>query len=63
MHNLFCDNCHSHVARALNTMRYKGWGRWNMIILCFWVLVMGSYTSRQAAVIQVGLHWFEQTAS
>jgi hypothetical protein len=22
MHNLFCDNCHSHVAYALNRMAY-----------------------------------------
>ncbi len=22
MHNLFCDNCHSHVAECLNKMRY-----------------------------------------
>ena len=22
IHNLFCDNCHSHVARALNLMKY-----------------------------------------
>lgn len=24
MHNLCCDNCHSHVARALNIMHYDG---------------------------------------
>ena len=24
MHNLCCDNCHSHVARALNIMQYDG---------------------------------------
>ena len=24
MHNLCCDNCHSHVARCLNTMLYDG---------------------------------------
>ena len=23
MHNLFCDNCHSHVCRALQTMEYS----------------------------------------
>eukprot|EP00537_Pseudo-nitzschia_pungens_P002846 CAMPEP_0172367686 /NCGR_PEP_ID=MMETSP1060-20121228/23053_1 /TAXON_ID=37318 /ORGANISM="Pseudo-nitzschia pungens, Strain cf. cingulata" /LENGTH=189 /DNA_ID=CAMNT_0013092019 /DNA_START=181 /DNA_END=747 /DNA_ORIENTATION=- len=28
MHNLFCDNCHSHVARALNIMEYKGRHDW-----------------------------------
>uniref|UniRef100_A0A5K3FR92 Transmembrane protein 222 n=1 Tax=Mesocestoides corti TaxID=53468 RepID=A0A5K3FR92_MESCO len=30
MHNLFCDNCHSHVAYALNEMGYKGSTSWNM---------------------------------
>uniref|UniRef100_A0A183C1X1 Probable U2 small nuclear ribonucleoprotein A' n=1 Tax=Globodera pallida TaxID=36090 RepID=A0A183C1X1_GLOPA len=29
VHNLFCDNCHSHVALALNTMRYGGKSNWN----------------------------------
>ena len=24
MHNLFCNNCHSHVARALNYLGYNG---------------------------------------
>ena len=24
MHNLFCNNCHSHVACALNKMQYNG---------------------------------------
>ncbi|VUZ48053.1 unnamed protein product [Hymenolepis diminuta] len=30
MHNLCCDNCHSHVAYALNEMGYKGSTGWNM---------------------------------
>ena len=29
MHNLCCDNCHSHVARALNLMQYDGSTRFN----------------------------------
>ena len=29
MHNLCCDNCHSHVARALNLMQYDGSTRLN----------------------------------
>ena len=24
MHNICCDNCHSHVCRALETMQYNG---------------------------------------
>ncbi|ESO12120.1 hypothetical protein HELRODRAFT_62632 [Helobdella robusta] len=35
MHNLFCDNCHSHVAMALNEMRYKNKSNWNMVSVWF----------------------------
>ena len=39
MHNICCDNCHSHVAYALNAMgyRYCGVSKWDMVKLCFWV--------------------------
>lgn len=43
MHNLFCDNCHSHVGMALNLMRYKNRTNWNMIVLAFWIFFMGEY--------------------
>lgn len=43
MHNLFCDNCHSHVAMALNLMKYKESTSWNMIKLCFLMLIHGKY--------------------
>lgn len=33
VHNLFCDNCHSHVAFALNLMRYDDSSSWNMVKL------------------------------
>ena len=45
MHNLCCDNCHSHVAMALNIMNYNGSSSWNMVNLCFWLLVYGKYVS------------------
>lgn len=48
MHNLCCDNCHSHVAYALNTMRYDGSTSWNMIKLCFLMLLHGKYVSCSA---------------
>ncbi|PIK58895.1 putative transmembrane protein [Apostichopus japonicus] len=41
MHNLCCDNCHSHVAMALNLMQYKGSKSWNMIKLCILILIFG----------------------
>ncbi|CAG5129670.1 unnamed protein product, partial [Candidula unifasciata] len=43
MHNLFCDNCHSHVAMALNLMNYSGSSSWNMVKLCFFMLIYGKY--------------------
>eukprot|EP00752_Nemacystus_decipiens_P011531 g10239.t1 len=45
MHNLCCDNCHSHVALALRRMRYAGAESWNMVSLCFWLLFAGRYVS------------------
>lgn len=49
MHNLCCDNCHSHVATALNTSRYAG-RQWDMVALAMWMTVAGRYTSCGAAV-------------
>jgi len=45
MHNLCCDNCHSHVARALNLMQYDGSTSWNMVSLCALMLVHGKHVS------------------
>ncbi|XP_021925961.1 transmembrane protein 222 isoform X2 [Zootermopsis nevadensis] len=39
MHNLCCDNCHSHVAMALNLMHYDGSTNWNMVKLAFLMLL------------------------
>jgi hypothetical protein len=50
MHNLCCDNCHSHVAYALNLMKYDGSTSWNMIKLCFLMLWHGKYVSWGAAI-------------
>ncbi|CAF0748413.1 unnamed protein product [Didymodactylos carnosus] len=43
MHNLFCDNCHNHVAMALNTMNYNRKQSYNMINLTFWMFFRGKY--------------------
>lgn len=45
MHNICCDNCHSHVAMALNTMQYNKSSSWNMVKLCFCMLIYGKFTS------------------
>nr|XP_003415310.1 transmembrane protein 222 [Loxodonta africana] len=50
MHNLCCDNCHSHVALALNLMRYNNSTNWNMVTLCFSCLLYGKYVSFGAFV-------------
>uniref|UniRef100_A0A6I8N969 Transmembrane protein 222 n=1 Tax=Ornithorhynchus anatinus TaxID=9258 RepID=A0A6I8N969_ORNAN len=50
MHNLCCDNCHSHVALALNLMRYDNSARWNMVKLCLYCLLYGKYVSLGALV-------------
>lgn len=50
MHNLCCDNCHSHVATALDLMKYNGSQRWNMVTLCFMMLCRGQYVSCAAAL-------------
>ena len=50
MHNLFCDNCHSHVARALNIMLYDNSKRWNMVTLCFMMLLKSRYVSWIAVI-------------
>ena len=43
MHNLCCDNCHSHVATALDAMRYGDSSSWNMVKLAAWMFVRGKY--------------------
>lgn len=50
MHNLCCDNCHSHVALALNLMRYNNSTNWNMVTLCCFCLIYGKYVSVGAFV-------------
>uniref|UniRef100_A0A673JQV3 Transmembrane protein 222-like n=1 Tax=Sinocyclocheilus rhinocerous TaxID=307959 RepID=A0A673JQV3_9TELE len=42
-HNLCCDNCHSHVAMALNLMRYDNSTWWNMVNLCLLSLIHGKH--------------------
>lgn len=45
IHNICCDNCHSHVAVALEKMHYNGRGHWNMFILGAWVFFCGRFVS------------------
>lgn len=47
MHNICCDNCHSHVAYALNSMEMKAYGirNWDMVKLCFLVFFRARFLS------------------
>mmetsp|Transcript_16347 Transcript_16347/g.23338 ORF Transcript_16347/g.23338 Transcript_16347/m.23338 type:complete len:120 (-) Transcript_16347:142-501(-) len=56
MHNLCCDNCHSHVACALNTMGLQAYGiqHWNMVKLCFLMFIKGRFVSVSSVVRQFG---------
>eukprot|EP00177_Eucheuma_denticulatum_P007314 GFKZ01013313.1.p1 GENE.GFKZ01013313.1~~GFKZ01013313.1.p1 ORF type:complete len:119 (+),score=1.97 GFKZ01013313.1:519-875(+) len=52
MHNLFWDNCHSHVAFVLNQLKYDGKTNWNMVRVfqCIWW--RGSWVrSKDAALV------------
>lgn len=44
-HNLCLDNCHSHVAMALNLMRYDNSTSWNMVNLCVLSFIHGKHVS------------------
>ena len=43
IHNLFCDNCHSHVATALDQMQYDSRNDWNMVKLALLMFIKGRY--------------------
>ena len=42
-HNLIFDNCHSHVAMALNLMSYGGHSRWTMGHVGFLTFIYGRF--------------------
>jgi hypothetical protein len=50
MHNLLCDNCHSHVGMALNKMQYNN-SSYNMVKLAAWVFFCAKYTGFRGALI------------
>lgn len=56
MHNICCDNCHSHVSNALNRMPIRAavCGKWNMVRLCFEVFFRAKFLSWWAVAAQFG---------
>ena len=56
MHNLFCDNCHSHVCRALENMEYAGVSHYNMVMLATWCFFRGKLISVGRTAYTVSYH-------
>ena len=50
MHNICCDNCHDHVACALNDLKYGSRGGYNSVVLAVWMLLRGENVSFARAV-------------
>jgi len=42
-HNIFCDNCHNHVAVALNMLKYKNYDQWGSVSLAFHLFFRGHF--------------------
>ena len=42
MHNICCDNCHSHVVQCLNLMAHDGKKSYNMVQLAAWFFFNGN---------------------
>ena len=50
MHNICCDNCHNHVARALNNFKYRGREDYTMVSVAWMLLWEGKYVSWWALI-------------
>ena len=44
-HNLFFNNCHSHVAYVLNQLNYKGKSNYTMVSIWWMLITKGKYVS------------------
>ena len=58
MHNICCDNCHSHVANALNRMPDLNYGitmirisKWDMVKLCFLLFFRAPYVNWKQGIV------------
>jgi transmembrane protein 222 len=56
IHNICCDNCHSHVACALNRMGCKAYRveRWDMVKLAALMFFKGRFLSWGGVICQFG---------
>eukprot|EP01124_Arcella_intermedia_P015932 TRINITY_DN2247_c0_g1_i2.p1 TRINITY_DN2247_c0_g1~~TRINITY_DN2247_c0_g1_i2.p1 ORF type:complete len:138 (-),score=14.95 TRINITY_DN2247_c0_g1_i2:12-425(-) len=44
-HNLFCNNCHNHVAAVLNELEFQKFRHWNTLSLILYMIFAGRYVS------------------
>ena len=51
MHNICCDNCHSHVAKCMNIMGFDNKRSYGMVSLATWFFFTGQFVSFQALLI------------
>merc|ERR1712137_700766 len=52
MHNIFCNNCHHHVAMALNKMQYDGQSNWTQVSVAKMAILKGESLSLCGRVSQ-----------
>jgi len=45
MHNLFCNNCHSHVSQVLNELEFQGFKHWNTLFLILYLMMHARFVS------------------
>ena len=57
MHNICCNNCHSHVARAMNKYQYRGRSDYTMIDV-WWLTVSQSHYVSWGHVLKAYLGFF-----
>jgi len=59
MHNIFTNNCHSHVAHVLNLARYKGKTDWNMVDVWMMTFFKSKYVNPHSPLkIYLGFLFF-----
>ncbi|KAI3381199.1 hypothetical protein SNEBB_008625 [Seison nebaliae] len=50
VHNICCDNCHSHCAHALDLMEYDGKSSWTMFHIALMLLLHGKYRNKKSII-------------
>ena len=47
---LFGHDCHSHVGKALNSMKYLNFGHWNKVVLAAWIFFCGRHVGIKGVI-------------